>query len=316
MAVAAALLLAGTLAAQAQGTRAHRVGFVTPLSGPPEPPTLRAFRQGLQELGYVDGRDVVIEARFAGGRADRLPELIAELLRLRIDVLLAGSTPGAVAAKKATTLVPIVFAGVSDPIGPGIVASLSNPGGNITGVTVGVDSRIAGKWVELLKEAVPAVSHIAALSRSAYPLSVAQVQEMQAAALSLNVKLDVLEAGNVPDLDRALAAIGTSGAQGIIMTAEPFSLAHRGRIAQFAAGSRLPAVHFSRLFAEAGGLMSYGGSLEDSYRTARARDVPVVAPGPAPPRAGASRGHAASMPRGSRLTGPSRSARWPGDAGR
>lgn len=145
---AVVLLLAVLVAVEAQqAVRVYRIGFVSPLSRVPEPSQLHAFRQGLRELGYVDGKNVIIEARFAEGRNERLPELVAELLRMKVDVLLAGSTPGALAAKKATTTVPVVFAGVTDPISAGIVSSLARPGGNITGAAVGAGGvGFAEKW--------------------------------------------------------------------------------------------------------------------------------------------------------------------------
>ena len=162
-----------------------------------------------------------------------------------------------------------MFAGVTDPVGAGIVASLARPGGNITGIAVGAGGvGFARKWVDLLKEAVPGVSHVAVLSNSANPASAPFVPEIRLAARTLNVKLDVLDAGNAVDLDRAFAAIGASGAQGIIVMGDPFFVVNRAKIAEFAASKRLPAVHFSKLFAESGGLMSYGASLEESYRRA------------------------------------------------
>lgn len=154
---AAVLLLAAPPLVPAQpAAKVHRVGIVSPISASPEPPQVRAFRQELRELGYIEGKNVVFETRFAEGRSERLPELFAELIRLKVDVLMTGSAVSAIAAKQATTSVPIVFAGVVDPITVGIVPSLARPGGNITGATFGGDVGIAGKWVELLKEAVPA----------------------------------------------------------------------------------------------------------------------------------------------------------------
>jgi putative ABC transport system substrate-binding protein len=218
------------------------------------------LRQGLRELGYVEGQSVILETRFAEGRTERLPELVAETLRLNIDVLVVGSTLGAVAAKRATTIVPIVFAGLYDPVATGIVASLARPGGNITGPSMGIGgSGFAGKWVELLKEAAPGVSQVGVLVNMASPLSLPLVQEIQAAARTMNVKLDVLDVGNATELDRALAAVGASGAQGIIVTIDPLFVANRVKLIQFAAGRRLPAAYFTRLFADAGGLMAYGG---------------------------------------------------------
>src|SRR6266516_4211117 len=160
-------LLAAQCAEAQQAARVYRIGFVSPIS---PGPTIDAFRQALRQVGYVEGKNVIVETRFAEARSERLPELIAELIRLTVDVLVVGSTAGALAAKKATTTVPIVFAGLVDPIAAGIVASLARPGGNIIGVTFGIGgSGFTGKWVELLKEAVPNVSHIAVLSNSASP---------------------------------------------------------------------------------------------------------------------------------------------------
>jgi putative ABC transport system substrate-binding protein len=177
-------------------------------------PAADAFRQALRDLGYVEGKDVVIEARFAEGHQARLPEFVAEMIRLKVDVLVVGSTLTAVAAKKATTTIPIVFASLFDPVGAGIVASLARPGGNITGAAVGVAAGFGGKWVQLLKEAVPGISHAAVLWNSANPASGQAVREIQASAQTLNVKLDTFDTGNATALDRALAAIGTSGTQG------------------------------------------------------------------------------------------------------
>lgn len=264
---AAVLLLAGSVAAEAQqAARVYRIGFVATTS--PSPGT-EAFRQGLREAGYVEGKNVIIEARFAKGRQERLPELVAEVLRLKIDVLVCGSTLTTLAAKKATTTVPIVFASVFDPVASGIVASLARPEGNVTGATLGVGgSGSAGKWVELLKEAVPGVSHVAVLWNSVNPASAQSVREILAAERTMNVKLDVLDAGDAMRLDKAFATIAASGAQGIIVTNDPVFTVNRAKLVQFAASKRLPAVYFFKLFTNAGGLMSYGPSLEESWRRA------------------------------------------------
>ena len=262
----AVLLLAVSVAGHAQQAgKTYRIGFVSFLS---PGTTFAAFREGLKELGYVEGKNVVIESRFAEGRHERLPDLVDELLRLKVDVLLAASPPAALAAKKATTTVPVVFAGVADPVGRGIVPSLARPGGNITGVVAGMGT--SGKLVELLKEAVPGMSRVALLSDPAEPLSAQVVRQIQDAARALKLKVDVLDVGNTVDLDRAFATIGASGVQGMIVTSAPFLFASRVRIADFAASRRLPTVQPSRPFAEAGGLMTYGGSLEASYRRAAA----------------------------------------------
>ena len=263
---AAVLLSAVSVAAHAQqGGKVYRIGFVSFLS---PGATFAAFREGLKELGYVEGKNVVIESRFAEGQHERLPDLVDELLRLKVDVLVTAAPPAALAAKKATTSVPIVFAGVADPVGRGIVQSLARPTGNITGVVAGMGT--TGKLVELLKEAVPGISRIALLSDPSEPLSAQVVTQIQDAARALKLRVDVLDAGNPVDLDRALVTIGASAVQGVIVTSAPFLFASRARIAEFTASKRLPAVQPSRPFAEAGGLMTYGGSLEASYRRAAA----------------------------------------------
>jgi putative ABC transport system substrate-binding protein len=264
---AAVPLCAGLAAAHAQqAPRTYRIGFVGSDSSGPQ---IDAFREALKELGYVEGTHVIVETRFADGRSERIPALVAQVLRLKVDVLVVGSTPGALAAKRATTTVPIVFASLFDPVGAGIVASLARPGGNITGAAIGVGgSGFAGKWVELLREVVPDLSHIAVLSNSANPASAASVREIEAAAGPLKVKLDVHDVGNATSLERAFTAIRASGARAVIVTNDPFFTPNRAKLVEFAASNRLPAVYFFKLFAETGGLMVYGASLEDSYRKA------------------------------------------------
>jgi putative tryptophan/tyrosine transport system substrate-binding protein len=261
-------ILATPLAAEAQATRLYRIGVVSPTSpflGNP----VDAFRNALAEIGYVERRNVVIEVRYAEGRQERLPGLVAELIRLKVDVLVAASTISALAAKRATTTVPIVFVGLIDPVASGLVASLARPGGNITGVTFGIGGAgFAGKWVELLKEAVPGLSHIAALWNSENPASGPPVPEMQAAARTLSLRLDVLDAANPTKLDQAFTTIGASGAQGVIVTPDPFFNVSRTQLLQFVARRRLAAIYYIRDFVEAGGLMSYGASLSDSFRRA------------------------------------------------
>ena len=282
------LLLAGVLNAQAQSTqRVVRIGFVS-LS--PGGPTIEAFRQGLSELGYVEGRNVIVEARHAQGLFERLPETVAEVLRLNVDVLVVASTPAALAAKAATTSVPIVFAYLYDPVATGVVASLARPGGNITGTAAGVGgSGFAGKYVQLLNEAAPVASHLAVLSNSANPATAAHLPDIAAAARTLKLRFDVLDAGNAAALERALATIGASGVRGMIVLPDPFFTENRAKLVEFAANKRLPAMYFSKLFADAGGLMMYGASQVDSYRRAasyvdkilkgaRPADLPVEQP--------------------------------------
>jgi putative tryptophan/tyrosine transport system substrate-binding protein len=268
LAAAALLPLAGSVPANAQqAEKIHRIGFVSSDSRSTVP--VDAFRQGLKEAGYVEGKNFIIEARYWEGRAERAPELVAEVLRLKVDVLMVGSAQTALAAKRATTTVPIVFASVFDPVATGLVASLARPGGNITGTTFGVGGEgFAGKWVELLKEALPGISHLAVLRNSANPASEPSVKEIQAAATIMKVKLDVFDAGTDTKLEAVLVAIDGSKAQAIIFAPDPFFSINTTRLVQFATRKRLPTMYYNKAFVEAGGFMSYGASSADSYRRA------------------------------------------------
>jgi ABC-type uncharacterized transport system substrate-binding protein len=273
------LLLAASVTTLAQSVpRVYRIGFVSPtVPGP----TLDAFRAGLREVGYVEGGNALIEARFAEGRPERLPALVADVIRLNVDVLVVGSTLGALAAKRATTTVPIVFAGLIDPVAPGVVASLARPGGNVTGATFGVGGAgIAEKWVELLKESVPDAQRFAVLWNSANP-GAALLPNMEAAARELHVRLDLLDAGTAEKLAAALEKIGASRPDGVIVTNDPFFFSNRKELVKFAAIKRLPVIYFTRDFVDAGGLMSYGSSVADSYRRA-ARYVDKILKGAKP----------------------------------
>ena len=269
---AATTLIAVPLALRSQPAAAPtRIGFISSLAAVPEPSTLRAFRQGLHELGYVEGTQVVIEARFAAGSPDRYTELIAELLRLKVKLIVVGSTPAALALKQTETTIPVVFAGLNDPVASGIVVSLARPQGRFTGVTMGVGGvGFAGKWVELLKEAAPELASAAVLSNSSNVGNVPFVPEVEAAARRMKLKIEVHDVNHVAGLDRALAAIASSGAQALIVTPDPLFTPNAAKLARFAAARRLPAMYFTRLFVDAGGLMSYGGSLDDAYRRAAA----------------------------------------------
>jgi putative ABC transport system substrate-binding protein len=258
---------ASPLAAEAQqAQKVYRIGFIASTArGSP----IGAFRQGLEEAGYVEGKNVVIEARYWEGHAERAHGLVTEVLRLNVDLLVVGSVQTALAAKRATTSVPIVFASIFDPVAAGVVTNLARPGGNITGTAFGVGGEgFAGKWVELLKEAAPGVSHLAALTNSANSISVAAAKEIQAVTTLLKVKLDVLDARNDTNLDKTLTALSARGAQAIIVTGDPFFSVNTNRLVEFAARNRLPTIYYSKPFVQAGGLMSYGGSISDSWRRA------------------------------------------------
>jgi len=263
---AACLLLAVCGAAQAQQTsKVPRIGFVTTGSSGT---AIDPFRQGLREAGYVEGRNVVVEARFAAGRQDLLPELVADVIRQKPDVLVVVSTRTALSAKNATSTIPIVFASVFDPVAAGLVASLARPGGNLTGTAMGVGGEFAGKWVELLKEAMPGLSRAAVIWNSANESSAQSAESIQAAARALKIRLEMFDAGTARKLDSALSAISASRVEGLIIAPDPYFNANRATLVQFAASKRLPAVYFFRSFAEAGGLMSYGANNADSIRSA------------------------------------------------
>jgi putative ABC transport system substrate-binding protein len=229
-------------------------------------PFLDAFRQGLRELGWVEGQNIVIDYRFAEGRFDRLPDLAAELVRLKVDIIVAVPTPAAVAAKNATGTMPIVAISVGDPVGIGLIASLARPGGNVTGSSYSVGLEIGGKQLELLKETVPKVRRVAILSNPGNPGQPLSIRELNVAARSLGVQLQLLEARGPNEFDGAFAAMATERVGALLVVADSLFVLHRSRLADLAARSRLPAVYGSRDTVEAGGLMSYGPSLRDLYR--------------------------------------------------
>lgn len=257
------------IAGVAQRTqRLPRIGFVSPTA-----PGRRndAFLQGMRDLGYADGHNVFVEMRFANGQPERLPGLVDELIRLNVDVLVVGATIGARAAKSATKTIPVVFAGSSDPVAGGIVTNLARPDGNLTGTATAYGDGVAGKWLQLLKEAAPSLSHFAALWSSSNAAAAGLfVNELQAAARALKVRLDTAHASTAAELDEALAAIANSGAQGLIVVPSPFAANQQEKLVRFAASRRLPAMYFTEDFAEAGGLVSYGPSIVDAYRRAAA----------------------------------------------
>lgn len=267
MLAGAALVLAPFAASAQPAGRIYRVGFVSP-TGPGR--RNEAFLQGLRELGYVEGRNVIVEMRFAEGRPERLAALIDEVIRLNVDVLVVGGTIGAQAGKRANTSIPVVFAGSSDPVAGGIVSNLARPDGNLTGTSTAYGDGLAGKWLELLKETVPGITHFAAVWSSTNVAAAMFIKELESAARSMKARLDTYNATNAAELDAALAAIGSSGARGLIVTPSPFAATHVDRFVPFAASRRLPAIYFDESFPEAGGLMSYGPSIADAYRRAAA----------------------------------------------
>jgi putative ABC transport system substrate-binding protein len=262
--------LAAPLAAEAQqAAKVARIGFLSvDLAGNPR--GTEAFRQGLRDLGYVEGRNVVIEYRDAERMLERLLALAAELAGLNVDVIVAPNTPAAMAAKQATRSLPIVFIGAGDPVTSGLVTSLGRPGGNVTGLSV-LSTELVGKWLELLKQAVPGVSRVAALwqpgamdERTDKDMQ----KEAEVAAQALGVRLQLVEVRSPADFDRAFADMTRARVGALTVRPASMFVTERKRLVELAAQNRLPAVYAWREFVDAGGLMAYGPSLSDLYRRA------------------------------------------------
>jgi putative ABC transport system substrate-binding protein len=275
------------LAARAQEQRKiPRIGY---LAAAPRLSLRRSFLQGLRELGYVDGRNVSIEYRLAGGEFNRLPALAAELVRLDVDMIVAVVTQASLAAKAATKTIPVVMLGVSDPVASGLVVSLARPGGNITG-TSSQTAEVSGKSLELLKAVVPKLSRVAVLWNPANTIFQAQLlKATERAAGVLGLQIDKFGARNIDELDRAFVAISNARADALMVLGDPTLAVHKMRIIDFAAKHRLPAVYAVKDHAEAGGLMTYGPDFADQFRRgayyvdkilkgAKPADLPVERP--------------------------------------
>jgi putative ABC transport system substrate-binding protein len=248
--------------------KAPRIGW---LGGPTRESAevfVREFRRGLKDLGWVEGQNIVIEWRFAGGRAERLPDLAAELVRLRVDLIVVPSTPTALAAKNATKTIPLVTVGGGDPVELGLVASLARPGGNITGLSSNLGPEIAGKQLEVLKETVPKVSRMAVLWNPTTPGNALALREAEITARALAVELQLLEARSASDFDGAFAAMTTGRAGALLILGDVMFTTHRRRLAALAVKSRLPAIYGGREFVDEGGLLCYGAKLSDNFHRA------------------------------------------------
>ncbi len=241
-----------------------RIGRLSPLSANADVPNLDAFRKGLRDLGWVEHRNFVIETRFADGNAERLPALAAELVRGRVDLILSGSTPGALAAKRATSEIPIVMVTTGDPVGGGLVASLARPGRNLTGVTA-LGHGLNAKRLELLKESIPGVSRVAVLANPESPYTPPFLRDRDRIARMLAIELPVLEASAASRLEQAFTAMGRDRAEALMVLTDLMFINHRQRLVELAATARLPAVYPDREFVEVGGLMFYGASLAEMY---------------------------------------------------
>jgi len=258
-----AVLLAAVITEAQQTTKVARLGYLATRSGPG--PNDHAFEQGLRELGYLEGQNILIERRWAGGNPDRIPSLAAELVRLKVDMIVTSGSTSTHAAKKATATIPIVMAQDPDPIGNGFIASLAHPGGNITGLS-NVNRELSGKRLELLREIVPRLSRLAVFGTTAFPGNAQGLKEVEAAAAAFGVKLQYLDCLGSEDIDIAFRAPSQEQAGAILVLPGPIFNSHQTKIADLAVKNRLPATYNSPEYVEGGGLMSYGASIPDSYR--------------------------------------------------
>jgi putative ABC transport system substrate-binding protein len=250
-----------------QPVKVARIGVLWSASESAGAPLLEAFRQGLRDLGYVEGKNVAFEYRWAEGKPERHPEFAAELVRLKVDIIVAGITGAAQAAKDATRTIPIVMVTVPDPVGSGLVGSLARPGGNITGLSMlAVD--LAPKQLQLLKEAVPKVSRVAVLSNRRLPGHLLILRELELAAPRVRLTLQILEVRGPEEFEGAFAAMKRDRAGALLVLPDPLSFSHRARVAELAAKHRLPAMYGIVDHADAGGLMAYAVDVRHSWRRA------------------------------------------------
>jgi putative ABC transport system substrate-binding protein len=281
-------VLALPLAAAAPSAKSARVAFLGAESAATSQHFLNAFREGLRERGYVEGRDLVLEQRWAEGRDERFPDLVAELIHLKVHVILAVSTPAAAAAKSATPTIPVVFI-ASDPSGSRLVSSLEHPGGNVTGVSLSLGLEFTGKWLELLRQTVPSITQVAILWNPANPSNAGYLDALETAARQLRVKLEPRPVQDPTQLDGAFTAIVSARSRALVVLPDPLTLRHRATIVDRAAKGHLPAMYPFREFVDAGGLMAYGanvaelcrraaGYVDSILKGARPGDLPVEQP--------------------------------------
>jgi ABC-type uncharacterized transport system substrate-binding protein len=265
--LATALLPAGSFAQAQQPGKVFRIGWLGGASASAIALRVDAFRQGLRELGYVEGKNIVIELRYADAKLDRLPALAAELVRLKVDIIVTGGPLPTRSAKQATSTIPIVMAFDTDPVGNRFVDSLARPGGNITGLS-DFAPEISGKGLELLKDIVPKLSRVAVLGTSNRPGNAQSLKEAELAAVALGVKLRQLDVLSPKDIEAAFRAAGNEHVDGALVLQSSIHFSQRTQIAELAVKSRLPATYPRREFVEDGGLMSYGVFISDLDRRA------------------------------------------------
>ncbi|MBI4490889.1 MAG: ABC transporter substrate-binding protein [Deltaproteobacteria bacterium] len=251
-----------------QPKKIAKIGYLLPSTPAAAAPNIEAFRQGLRELGYVEGKNVVLELRYGDARAERLPELARELAGLKVDVIVTATDVAIAAVKRETQTIPIVMANSTDPVGTGFVASLARPGGNVTGNST-MSPELSGKRLELLKEVVPGLSRVAFLWNPDVRGAVLDYKETEGVARSLDLSLQSVEVPRAENLDRAFSAVTKERAQALIVPGQnPVAFANRGQIASLAQRNRLPSMFAQKEYVDAGGLMSYGPSTPDMHRRA------------------------------------------------
>jgi putative ABC transport system substrate-binding protein len=283
-------LAVGTESALAQKTRVPRIGFVSSRSADESGPLLTGFRQGLSDNGFVEGQTVEIEYRWAENKYERLASLANDLIGRQVAVIVAAGGPAsAFAAKAATTTIPIVFTSVGDPVEIGLVASLSHPGGNITGTDATLTTELDAKRLELLHELLPEIRSVAAFINPTRPGSEGQTKQLQAAARDLGIDVIVLPASQQADIDTAFNQLVRQGLKALLVGSDPFFASRREQLVKLAARNSVPAIYQWPEFVSAGGLMSYGASLADAYwqageytsrilKGAKPADLPVARP--------------------------------------
>jgi putative ABC transport system substrate-binding protein len=265
--IAVTLLTVGVIAEAQQPAKVPRIGYLIGGSLSSISNRTEAFRQGLRELGYVEGKNIVIEWRSAEGKLDRLPALAAELVRLKVDVIVSSAASQTPVAKEATKTIPIVMAQDNDPVETGVVASLARPGGNITGLAA-LTPELSGKRLELLKEVVPKLSRVAVLGTSTIPGYTLSLKETERAAGAFGVKLQYIDVLDPRDIENAFRAASSGRAEAVLALGGPVLLTLRTQVADLAVKNRLPVIYPRPEFVEAGGLMTYGVDIADLHRRA------------------------------------------------
>jgi putative tryptophan/tyrosine transport system substrate-binding protein len=261
-----AVIAVRPFAASAQQTL-PMVGFVNSGSAQTQALVAAAYRKGLEEVGFAEGKNVLIESRWADGQYDRLPELIADLIKRKVTVIMAGGPPAAQAAKTATSSIPVVFTSGDDPVQIGVVTSINHPGGNVTGVHV-LFTELESKKLSLLREVVPKADVVAALVNQSRPIANSQTAELEAAAKKIGQRIQIFHAASEQEIEPAFASMAQAKVDALLVAADAFFNARREQIVLLASRHAIPAIYEQRSFAAAGGLMSYGTNLADGYRQA------------------------------------------------